>query len=253
MTVTLIDMVFPGDANHHGTLFGGVALSHLDKVAFLAASRHARLPVVTAGCERIDFTAPARVGEMVEVTGTVVRVGTRSLDVEVDLFAEDLLTGARRLCTRGLFNMVALASEEGLSPLPPLVPSSSPADACLRMVEMVFPDTTNHYGTLFGGDALKLMGKAAFVTATRCARKVMVMASSRAIDFVAPIDGGDMVELVSRVVSAGRTSLVVEVELLSESLLSGLRDRAASGQFVMVAVDSAGRPIPIQAVPAMKS
>ena len=45
--VRLIDMVFPGDTNHHGTLFGGVALAHMDKVAFLAASRHGRAPFVT--------------------------------------------------------------------------------------------------------------------------------------------------------------------------------------------------------------
>lgn len=42
--IQLIDMVFPGDANHHGTLFGGVALAHMDKVAFLAASRHGLTP-----------------------------------------------------------------------------------------------------------------------------------------------------------------------------------------------------------------
>lgn len=53
-SVQLIDMVFPGDTNHHGTLFGGVALAHMDKVAFLAASRHGRAPFVTAASERID-------------------------------------------------------------------------------------------------------------------------------------------------------------------------------------------------------
>jgi acyl-CoA hydrolase len=74
LTLRLIDMVFPEDANHHGTLFGGVGLAHLDKVAFLADSRHARRTVVTAGCERIDFAAPALIGEMVEVTGRVIRV-----------------------------------------------------------------------------------------------------------------------------------------------------------------------------------
>ena len=63
----LIDIVFPTDVNHHGTLFGGVALSHMDKVAFIAASRHGRAAFVTAACERIDFAAPARQGEMVEL------------------------------------------------------------------------------------------------------------------------------------------------------------------------------------------
>ena len=70
--IQLIDMVFLGDANHHGTLFGGVALAHMDKVAFLAASRHGRAAFVTASSEKIDFAAPAKIRDMVEVTGRVV-------------------------------------------------------------------------------------------------------------------------------------------------------------------------------------
>ena len=118
--VRLIDMVFPGDTNHHGTLFGGVALAHMDKVAFLAASRHGRAPFVTAASEQIDFTAPALKGELIEATGRIVRAGTRSVDVEVELTAEALLSGARRLCTRGMFTLVAVKGPDTHLPLPPL-------------------------------------------------------------------------------------------------------------------------------------
>jgi acyl-CoA hydrolase len=111
-------MIFPGDTNHHGTLFGGVALAHMDKVAFLAASRHGRAPFVTASCERIDFAAPALKGELIEATGRIVRVGNSSCDVEVDLVAEALLSGERRLCTRGLFTLVAVKGEGARLPLP---------------------------------------------------------------------------------------------------------------------------------------
>jgi len=231
----LIDIVFPTDVNHHGTLFGGVALSHTDKVAFIAASRHGRAAFVTAACERIDFAAPARQGEMVEAEGRVTRVGRRSLSVEVSLFAEALLTGERRLCAQGLFHMVALRDGESPSrDLPPLAQESPEAE--LRMVEMVFPDRTNHYGTLFGGEALAMMGKAAFVAATRHSRRVVVMAASQRVDFVAPVAGGDLVELVPRVMRAGNRSMTVEVEFWAEGLLSGARCRAAVGEFVMVAV-----------------
>lgn len=242
MSVRLIDMVFPGDANHHGTLFGGVGLAHLDKVAFLAASRVARRAVVTAGCERIDFAAPARIGEMVEATGRVVRTGRSSMGVEVELHAEALLTGERRLCTRGLFNMVALREAGDATPLPPPPDEAPQDDGWLRTVEMVFPGTTNHYGTLFGGDALKLMGKAAFVCATRRARAVVVMAATNRIDFRAPIDGGDMIELASRVKMTGRSSLSIEVQLWAEGLLTGQRRHSATAEFIMVCVDSDGRP-----------
>ncbi|WP_293827590.1 acyl-CoA thioesterase, partial [uncultured Brevundimonas sp.] len=164
-----------------------------------------------------------------------------SLGVEVELHAEALLSGERRLCTRGLFNMVALRGDGDDAPLAAPIDEGPADDGWLRTTEMVFPGTTNHYGTLFGGDALKLLGKAAFVTATRHARQVMVMAATNRIDFRTPIDGGDMVELVSRVKMVGRTSLSVEVQLWAERLLTGERRRSATAEFVMVAVDDAGR------------
>lgn len=252
--VQLIDMVFPGDANHHGTLFGGVALAHMDKVAFLAAARHGRAPFVTASTRQIDFVAPARVGDMVEVTGHVVRVGTSSLDVEVALVAEAPVSGERRLCTRGRFTLVAVKGPDTRLPLPPLAgaaPSSVPGE--LRMVDMVFPSQTNHYGTLYGGDALKLMGKAAFIASTRHARAVMVMAASDRIDFTSPIHEGEMIELVTTVRMTGRSSVRIDVDLWAEHLLTGARRRAASALFTMVSVGPDGRSIPIPAPSAPSS
>jgi acyl-CoA hydrolase len=114
-----------------------------------------------------------------------------------------------------------------------------------RIVEMVFPNQTNHYGTLFGGDALRLMDMAAFVTASRHARKPVVTASSERIDFHVPVRQGQLAEVVGRVVGTGRTSLTVEVELWAEDLLSGRRELCTRGSFVLVAVDERGRPAPI--------
>jgi acyl-CoA hydrolase len=240
--VQLIDMVFPGDTNHHGTLFGGVALAHMDKVAFLAASRHGRAPFVTASSEKIDFAAPAFVGDMVEVTGRIVRVGTSSVDVEVELVAEAPVSGERRLCTRGRFTLVARKGPDTRLPLPPILAEAEPAGAAMRLADIIFPGQTNHYGTLYGGDALKMMGKAAFIAATRHARAVMVMAASDRIDFTSPIREGEMVELVAAVRMTGRSSVRVEVALWAENLLTGDRRHAATALFTMVSVDADGRP-----------
>ena len=90
-----------------------------------------------------------------------------------------------------------------------------------RMVEMVFPGRTNHYGTLFGGQALALMDKAAFIAASRFSRRHMVTASSEKVDFSVPVRVGQLVELLARVIGTGRTSMTVEVSLFSEDLLSG--------------------------------
>ena len=114
-----------------------------------------------------------------------------------------------------------------------------------RIVEMVFPNQTNHYGTLFGGDALRLMDMAAFVTASRHARRPVVTASSERIDFHVPVRQGQLAEVVGRVTRSGRTSLTVEVELWAEDLLTGNRELCTKGSFVLVAVDERGRPVSI--------
>jgi acyl-CoA hydrolase len=231
----LVDIVFPNDTNHHGTLFGGTGLSHLDKVAFVAATRHARMAFVTASCERIDFGAPARLGEIVEAEGRVIRVGRRSMGVEAVLMAENLLTGERRECTRGVFNMVAVPAEDApLRAIPPLGEAGPEVeDDDLTMVEMVFPGRTNHYGTLFGGEALAMMGKAAFVASTRALRAPVMMASSQQISFQEPIDGGDIVELKASVAGVEDKGAVIRVELWAENVISGQRRRSAGGEFRM--------------------
>lgn len=240
----LIDIVFPGDTNHHGTLFGGTALSHMDKVAFVAASRFGRRSFVTASCERIDFAAPAARGHIIDFEAKVIKAGRTSLTVQVDMHAEDLLTGDKALCTRGNFNMV---SPDKSAPLLPAIPESTASTEnthCTR-IEMVFADQTNHYGTLFGGNALAMMGKSAFITATRHSRSVFVMASCERTDFHAPANEGEIIDLKGRVKYTGRTSLVVEVTMYAEALLSGERRLCAKSDFVMVAVDKNGTPKPI--------
>ena len=110
--------------------------------------------------------------------------------------------------------------------------------------EMVFPSQSNHYGTLFAGEVLTLMSKAAFIAASRSARKTVVMASLERTTFHEPVRQGQLAEAFGRVVESGQASLTVETELYSENLLSGERRLCASGRFVMVVVGPDGRPLP---------
>ncbi|WP_101927213.1 MULTISPECIES: acyl-CoA thioesterase [Luteimonas] len=118
-----------------------------------------------------------------------------------------------------------------------------------RLLEMVFPDHTNHLGTLFGGTALAWMDKAAFIAASRYARRTVVTARSEQVDFKLPIRQGQLVETIARVVEVGRTSMQVEVELIAEDLLSGDRELCTRGRFVMIALDTRGRPAPVAPLP----
>lgn len=116
-----------------------------------------------------------------------------------------------------------------------------------RFLEMVFPEQSNHYGTLFGGTALSLMGKAAFVAASRHARRAVVMAGTERVAFHMPVKVGQVVELHAQVIRTGRTSMTVSVEMIAETLLSGQRTLAMCGRFEMVALDANGRPTIIDA------
>jgi len=97
--VRVAEIVFPGHANHLGILHGGPAMAWLAKAGFVAATRHIRRTVVMASSERMDFVAPAYVGDVVEVLAHVSRVGNRSITVQADMWSESPVTGVRRLCT----------------------------------------------------------------------------------------------------------------------------------------------------------
>lgn len=112
-------IVFPDHTNHLGTLFGGQALAWMDTAAFLVASRHARRVVVTARSDQVDFRVPIHKGQGVELIARVVEVGRSSMQVEVEMHAEDLLDGTRALCTRGRFTMIALGDDGRPTPVPP--------------------------------------------------------------------------------------------------------------------------------------
>lgn len=110
---------------------------------------------------------------------------------------------------------------------------------------MVFPNSTNHYGTMFGGKVLELMDRAAFLSASRFAQQAMVTASTERIDFHQPIKHGQMVEATARVIHSGHTSVTVHVSLFAEDPVAGLRVHATEGYFHMVAIGPEGRPVPV--------
>lgn len=114
-----------------------------------------------------------------------------------------------------------------------------------RIFKAVFPNTTNHYDTLFGGTAMQLMDEVAFITATRFTRKRVVTVSSDRIDFNKPIPAGTIIELIGRVVHTGNTSLKVEVAIFIEEMYSEFREQAIKGTFTFVALDENKKPVRI--------
>jgi acyl-CoA hydrolase len=115
-----------------------------------------------------------------------------------------------------------------------------------RIFKAVFPNTTNHYDTLFGGTAMQLMDEVAFITATRFTRLRCVTVSSDRIDFKKPIPAGTIIELVGRVSKIGNTSLDVRVEIFIEQMYKSVRTKAITGFFTFVAIDENKKPVKIE-------
>jgi acyl-CoA hydrolase len=114
-----------------------------------------------------------------------------------------------------------------------------------HIFKAVFPNTTNHYDTLFGGTAMHLMDETAFITATRFTRKSVVTVSSDKIDFKCPIPAGTIIELVGQVYHVGNTSLKVMVEIYIEEMYSDRRTKAVTGNFTFVAIDKHKKPVSV--------
>jgi acyl-CoA hydrolase len=107
----MTQLVMPGDANVVGTAFGGRIMSWIDLAAALAAMRHARMPVVTASIDQLDFLAPVRIGQVALVRARVNAVFGSSMEVGVEVLTEDPVTGDRRKCCDAFVTLVSLGPD----------------------------------------------------------------------------------------------------------------------------------------------
>lgn len=116
--------VLPPDTNHHGTIFGGKLMAHIDDVASIAATKHARNPVVTASTDSLDFLHPIKEGYAVCLEAFVTWTGHTSMEVFVKVISENLLTGAREICAISFLTFVAMKHDGKPTPVPEVVPET---------------------------------------------------------------------------------------------------------------------------------
>src|SRR5215470_5690659 len=118
----MAEVVLPAQTNALGKLLGGHVMHMVDIVAAMAASRHANSYMVTASVDYIDFRNSVSLGEIVMLKSHVNRVFTTSLEVGVEVFSENLLTGERKQTTTAYVTFVAI-DEVSRRPkaVPPLI------------------------------------------------------------------------------------------------------------------------------------
>jgi len=119
--VVLSQMMQPEHANILGNVHGGWIMKLADEAGAIVASRHARKPTVTVVVDSIEFHSPVHVGDVVHVQARLTRVWRTSMEVEVRVEAEEILTGQRRVTSAAYLVYVALDSDGRPTPIPPLI------------------------------------------------------------------------------------------------------------------------------------
>lgn len=118
------------------------------------------------------------------------------------------------------------------------------------MTELVLPNDTNNLGNLMGGNLMKLMDIAAAICAQKHSNRIVVTASVDHVSFVSPIPLGHVVTLKAKITRAFNTSMEVMVDVYSENIPAGTKQKTNQAFLTFVAVDQSGRPIEIhEAVP----
>lgn len=116
------------------------------------------------------------------------------------------------------------------------------SESTTALSEVMMPVHANHYGSVHGGTILKLVDEAAFVAATKHARKNVVVASMDHIEFKHPVNVGDLITLRASIFHVGRSSMDVEVKIDAEHLKEGRRFTVGSAYLTMVALDENKKP-----------
>lgn len=118
------EIALPNDANPLGHLLGGRVMHLVDLAGALAATRHARRPVVTASVDHMTFLHPVHIGQLIILKSSVNRVFRTSMEVGVKVMVEDLTTGEVRHTSSAYLTFVALDEHGQPTPVPPVIPET---------------------------------------------------------------------------------------------------------------------------------
>ncbi len=117
----MVQVVLPNDANPLGFILGGTVMHLIDIAGAIACHRHTRSLLVTAAVDGLQFLHPIKVGDLIILKSRVTCAFQTSLEVRVDVFSEETLTGRRQLTSRAYLTFVAIDREGRRLPVPPLL------------------------------------------------------------------------------------------------------------------------------------
>ncbi len=124
--VTLAQLMQPEHANNQGNVHGGVVMKLVDEAGALACMRHAQRRVVTVAVDQMTFSQPIRLGDLVTLTAEVSYAGRTSIEAEVQVTAENPITGECTHTNTAYVVYVALDEDGNPTPVPAIIPENDP-------------------------------------------------------------------------------------------------------------------------------
>lgn len=123
--LTINQLMLPEHANTHGNVHGGWIMKLVDEAGGMCATRHARRPCVTVSMDTMTFKEPVHVGELLSLTAEVTWTGHTSIEITVNVEAENVLTGDRVATNSAYLVYVALDERGRPTTVPPLAPENA--------------------------------------------------------------------------------------------------------------------------------
>jgi acyl-CoA hydrolase len=117
----MVQVVLPNDANPLGFILGGTVMHLIDIAAAIACHRHTRSLLVTAAVDGLQFLHPIKVGDLIILNARVTCTFKTSLEAQVDVHSEEVLTGRRQLTSRAFLTFVAVSKDGRRVDVPPLL------------------------------------------------------------------------------------------------------------------------------------
>ncbi|GAB3277611.1 acyl-CoA thioesterase [Sinomonas notoginsengisoli] len=274
--VTLRFLAAPTDKGHSGSVDAGTVLEWVDKAAYAAAVGWAKAYCVTAYVGNIHFADPVNVGDMVEVTATIVYTGRTSMHIRTVVSSGDPKGGTPTMRSQCLVIFVAVGQDGRPVEVPRWVPRTedereAQAHAVARIAVrdeivasmkrqqytdagtaervvlrfLAAPTDVNWGGKVHGGVVMKWIDEAAYVCASRYCGRDAVAVFSGGVRFYRPLLIGDVVEVEARLVYTGTKGMHIAVHVRSGSPKGHELNLTTYCLTVMVARDEAGTAVPV--------
>jgi acyl-CoA hydrolase len=117
----MVQVVLPNDANPLGFILGGTVMHLIDIAGAIACHRHTRSLLVTAAVDGLQFLHPIKVGDLIILRARVTAAWSTSLEVQVEVFSEETLTGLRKMTSLAYLTFVAVDRDSHRVPVPALM------------------------------------------------------------------------------------------------------------------------------------